>query len=107
MYKVGFIGRYKPGIGKDEGRAHWEGIHADLTAATPGLRKFVLNLSTQNLGELGPNDEPVRYDGYAWLWFHDREAFDAATESDEWTAAAEDAGEFLVLKRGAMAASVE
>jgi uncharacterized protein (TIGR02118 family) len=95
MHKVGFIGRYKDDVGTEAGRAHWEGEHAELTAAVPGLAKYVLNLATQNLGLLGVNDEPLKYHGYAWMWFDDQAAFEAATASDAWSAVVADAGEFL------------
>jgi uncharacterized protein (TIGR02118 family) len=95
MHKVGFIGRYLPGVSKADGRAHWEGQHAAITAAVPGIVKYRLNFATANLGLVDVNDDPTRFDGYACIWFADQAAFDSAMQSPEWGAVVADAAEFL------------
>src|SRR5262245_14663406 len=95
MYKVGFIGRYLPGIDAATGRARWEGQHAQLTAAVPGVLKYRLNFPTQNVVLLGVTDDPTRFSGYACIWFADEEAFHAVLASPEWATVAADAAEFL------------
>ncbi len=108
MYKVGFIGRYLPGIDAAAGRAQWAGPHAHLTAAVPGVVKYRLNFATQNVVLLGVTDDPTRFSGYACIWFEDESTFHAALASPEWAAVVADAGEFLDLDYTiSMSAAVE
>ena len=95
MLKVGLIGRYLPGVDPGAGRARWEGPHAALTAAVPGVVKYRLNFPTQNVVLLGVTDDPTRFSGYACIWFADESAFRAALTSPEWAAVVADAAEFL------------
>ena len=108
MFKLGFIGRYLPGIDAAAGRARWQGPHARLTAGVPGVVKYRLNFPTQNVVLLGVTDAPNKFSGYACMWFADESAFQAAMASPEWAAVAADAAEFLDMDYTlSMAAVVE
>jgi len=61
-------------------------VHGPMAAAIPGLRKLVLTRTSDVLGEGEPPFHRI-----AELWFEDRAALDAALESPELAAAAEDA----------------
>jgi uncharacterized protein (TIGR02118 family) len=65
---------------------YYEATHAPLAAAIPGLQRLVLTRTSDALG-----DEPSPFHRVAELWFEDRAALDAALDSPELTAAAEDA----------------
>jgi uncharacterized protein (TIGR02118 family) len=67
---------------------HYVEIHAPLAAAIPGLEKLVLTHTGETLGE-----EPSPFHRLAELWFADKAAFEAAAESPELAAAAQDAQE--------------
>lgn len=108
MYKIGLIGRFLPGTDAVAGRARWEGEHARLTAAVPGVVRYRLNFPTQNVVLLGVTDEPTRFDGYACIWFADEPAFQRALAGPEWAAVAADAAQFLdVDYSSSMSAAVE
>lgn len=108
MYKVGLIGRYRAGISPSDGRLRWAGTHAELMARLPELERLQLNFSTQNLGELGVNDAPVSFDGYAWMWYTSVDGWATALASPEWHDVLSDAAEFLDLDfTMAMAATIE
>jgi len=67
---------------------HYVEVHGPLAAAIPGLQKLVLTRTGDTIGE---GDPP--FHRLAELWFEDRAALDAALESPELAAAAEDAVE--------------
>ena len=67
---------------------HYETVHAPLAAAIPGLKQLVLTRTDETLGE---GESP--FHRIAELWFEDRAALDAAADSPELAAAAEDAEE--------------
>ena len=68
---------------------HWTTTHADLAATMPGLRGYSINLPS-------PQQRSQRAkDGYAALWFDDREALKAAWQSPEGQATAEDGTLFM------------
>ena len=95
MYKIASIGRFQPGTAKPDGRARWTGPHGALGAAVPGIERYVQSHSTETLGLLGPTDARPAFDGYACLWFADRQAFDASVATPEWAALAADSGTLL------------
>ena len=93
MFKVVSVTRFRKGLERDEARRLW---HADgqLALATPGLVRYVQNHWQQEadprfvLGTFG--DGSPAFDGHAELWFRDRQAFEAAMETEEWAATIED-----------------
>lgn len=60
-------------------------VHAPLAAKIPGLQRLVLTRTADVLGE---GESP--FHRIAELWFEDAEALDAAVDSPELQAAAED-----------------
>lgn len=108
MYKIARIGRYAPGVSKEDGRRRWSGPVAALGAAVPGVERYVQSHSTQSLGLLGVNDDPPKFDGYACVWFTDRDAYTASTATAEWEALAASANElFDVDWMSSMSAAVD
>jgi uncharacterized protein (TIGR02118 family) len=80
---------------------HYEEVHAPLVKKIPGLQSFVLNTVTESL--LG--EEPA-YVLIAEMTFANRASFDAAMESPENQAAAQDLMSFAKGKVRMMVADV-
>ncbi len=89
MYKVASFGRFLPTLDKDEARSYWRDVHGPLGRAVPGVVRYVQNHIVGSPPEVG-REVPIPFDGYACLWFTDRAAFEAATQTPEWQALAED-----------------
>lgn len=78
---------------------YWRDVHAPISAKAPGLRGYVVSEVTRKLqGEM-------ETEAFVEQWFDDEQAYRAAGESDEVTAAWEDvpryaktSGTFWVVK---------
>ncbi len=74
---------------------HWVDIHAPLALTVPGLRRYVQNhvQSERSRPDIPTTD--VAVDGIAELWYDDRAAMEAATQSAEMKALHADGALFI------------
>lgn len=108
MYKIAQVVDFASEVDRTEARRHWRTQHAGLGAAVPGVRRYVQNSPTASLGLLGVTDAPTDFDGYACVWFDDRQTLDTALGSAEWAAMRSDAESFLAPDPGhSLLATVE
>jgi len=70
---------------------YWLGIHGQIGARIPGLRRLV---QSHRLTVVGDNRQPD-YDGVAELWFDDLQSLLAARQSAEWKASTQDEANFI------------
>jgi hypothetical protein len=92
VYKIVQAMRFAPGTDREDGLEQWLGDHAELGRRVPGVRRYVQNAVTASLDLVGIDTSiPNAFDGYACVWFDDRDAYAAATTSEEWAAASADA----------------
>jgi uncharacterized protein (TIGR02118 family) len=90
VLKVVFLVHKRPDIGSEEFRRHWRQTQGALGAKIPGTRKYVQN---HTVGSLGEGVAP--YDGFAEMWFDNKEAFEQAMATPEAQAAIADLPNFL------------
>jgi uncharacterized protein (TIGR02118 family) len=95
MWKVVFFLRYRDDMDRAEAERRFAGSHAEIVLETPGLLRYVQNsvLDTGGPGQ-SAGGRPLA-DAYAAMWFADRDAYLAATQTPQWQRAAEDAGEIF------------
>jgi uncharacterized protein (TIGR02118 family) len=86
MYKLYAVWTHPNDV--DAFEQHYTSVHAPLAAAIPGLQRLALTRTSDVLGE---GNSP--FHRIAELWFEDEAAMQAAADSPELQAAAEDAGE--------------
>ncbi len=93
-FKVVWVCRFKPGVDRAAGHAHWEEVHG------PIFRSLEIDRYVQNhvVGAL-PGGEYPDFEGFSECWFPDRERFVTAIESDAWAAAVRDGEAFLDFSR--------
>jgi uncharacterized protein (TIGR02118 family) len=92
LFKVGWIGRYRPGRDRDEAHRAWTDGHRALLDRVPGLLRHAQNHAAQTIGPEGFTHElPLAFDGIAEFWFQDRPSYREAMASPEWEAVLEDA----------------
>jgi uncharacterized protein (TIGR02118 family) len=98
LFKVGWIGRYRPGRDRDEAHRAWTNGHRALLDAVPGLLRHAQNHAEEAIGPDGfTPDIPLAFDGIAEFWFQDRPSYLAAMASPEWEAVLADAAELFDL----------
>lgn len=73
MVKLVCLLQRRPDISRADFHRWWTDEHIPLVRQFPGLRKYVVSLTTRSI--LGGPDE---WDGVAELWFDTEEAVDAA-----------------------------
>lgn len=91
--KIVYLVEKRPELGDDAFTAHWHGIHAELATHMPGLRGYAINSPSASQRGRRP------IDGFAELWFADRDAAVAAWASPEGMATAADGAEFMAGTR--------
>lgn len=109
MYKIVFFLRFRQDVDRANAERRFAGDHADLGLAIPGLLRYVQNPVLTASTNAGVSSEEPLVDAFAAMWFADRDAYLAATESAAWQRAAEDAAEIFDidwLKQG-WAAEIE
>ena len=85
----------KPHLTHAEFRRVWEGEHAPMVRAVPGVRRYVLSfVLDQPSGALVPI-LPVDVDAVAELWYDDRAALARAGASPELKAVLENGARYL------------
>ena len=82
MVKAIFIVSKLPGLTLSEFFERWQESHGALTAATPGLRRYVQNHAVP----AAYAGEAQTHDGWSELWFDDLDALRVAVASPEWQA---------------------
>lgn len=90
MLKVVFLVQKKAGMESNDFRRHWRETQGSLAAKIPGMRKYV-----QRHIVATPDGSHPSLDGFAEVWFDDREAFDRAMATPEAKAATDDLANFL------------
>lgn len=95
MYDVAIILHEQAGLDRDAAVAHWRTTHADIARRLPGLRAY-----SQGPSYLGEGAAPNL--GVAVLSFDSKEAFELATATPEFGAAAADLAKFADPARMAM-----
>jgi hypothetical protein len=88
-YKVVWVARFKEGMSREEGRAHWAGIHGPIFEQLD-IDRYVQNHVVGPVGPEGENDAAIGFDGFSECWFRDERQFLEAVESDTWAVAVED-----------------
>ncbi len=73
MVKLVCLLQRRPEVSRKEFHRWWTAEHIPLVRKFPGLRKYVVSLTTRSI--LGGSDE---WDGVAELWFESEQAVDAA-----------------------------
>jgi len=81
MWKVVFFLRYRDDVDRAEAERRFAGSHAEIVLETPGLLRYVQNsvLDTGGPGQ-SAGGRPLA-DAYAAMWFADRDAYLAATQT--------------------------
>lgn len=93
-FKVVWVCRFKPGVDREAGHAHWQNVHG------PIFRSLEIDRYVQNhvVGAL-PGGQDPSFEGFSEVWFADRERFVRAIESEAWARAVEDGESFLDFSR--------
>jgi uncharacterized protein (TIGR02118 family) len=87
VYKVIWLVKFRKDMQRNEVLRWWRGHHGDLARATPGMIRYVQNHWVSPLDP--PTQLPISgaepaFDGHAEHWFENREAYEAAMQSEEW-----------------------
>jgi uncharacterized protein (TIGR02118 family) len=94
MLKVVFLVHKRSDMDSEEFRRYWRETQGSLGAKIPGTRKYMQNHSVVSQGGgLAP------YDGFAEMWFDNKEAFEQAMATPEAQAAIADLPNFLDTAR--------
>ena len=88
MFGVTFVLREKDGTDRAEALRYWRDTHGPILRGVPGLRRYV-----QQHAVGAPEGEPP-FLGVATIYFDDRDAFVAASQSEEFAAAVADVADF-------------
>jgi uncharacterized protein (TIGR02118 family) len=91
--KVVYLVEKRPELSDAAFLEHWHGVHAELAQGMPGLLGYSINAPSP----LQRGARPI--DGFAALWFANREAAKAAWQSPEGIATANDGLEFMASTR--------
>lgn len=91
--QVVYLVEKRPELSDEAFLDHWHGVHAELAMGMPGLLGYSINAPSPL--QRGPR--PI--DGFAALWFADREAAKVAWASPEGVATAADGQEFMAGTR--------
>ena len=92
MVKIVYVIKRKEEISVEEFQTYWRETHAPITAAIPGVRRYV---QCHTLPELyGDSDDPA-FDGAAELCFDSLEAMQEAFRTKETAAARKSELEFI------------
>ena len=94
MLKAVFLVHKRADTDAQEFRRHWRETQGSLGAKIPGTRKYVQNHTLTPPGGGAPP-----YDGFAEMWFDNKEAFEQAMATPEAQAAIADLPNFLDTKR--------
>jgi uncharacterized protein (TIGR02118 family) len=94
MLKVVFLVHKKSGMDSDEFRRHWRQTQGSLGAKIPGTRKYVQNHSVNSVG-----GGAAAYDGFAEMWFDNKESFEQAMATPQAQAAIADLPNFIDTTR--------
>jgi uncharacterized protein (TIGR02118 family) len=87
MVKAVFMVARRPGLTVEEFQEHWFGVHGQLVAQVPGLRRYVQNHAVQ--AAYGLPARPMTHDGFSELWFDDLAQLQHAATTPQWRAAKE------------------
>ena len=90
MIKMVFLVHKRQDMDAEAFRRYWRETHGPIAAKLPGLRKYV-----QNHSILDPDGTPPPYDGFAEMWFDNRESMEQALASPEGQATIGDTANFL------------
>jgi len=98
MYKIVFFLRFRADVDRADADRRFAGDHAQLALAIPGLLRYVQNKVLTASNNTGVSRDKPLVDAFAAMWFADRGAYLAATESPQWLRAAEDAAEIFDIE---------
>jgi len=74
----------KNGMSAEEFRLQWLGVHGQIARNLPGIRGLIFSEAFGGgAGGAPASSFPMAIDGFAQMWFANREAFVAATASDQ------------------------
>ena len=73
----------KAGMTREQFTRHWLEVHAPLTHAVPGLRRYVQSHIVDEYRRPDIPTTPIEVDDIAELWFEDRAAMDRALAAPE------------------------
>ncbi len=90
MLKIVFLVHKRADMDVQDFRRHWRETQGALSAKIPGVRKYI-----QNHTIAAPDGGTPPYDGFAELWFDNKEALEQAMASPEAQAAIADLPNFL------------
>ncbi len=73
----------KSHLSRAEFRKVWEGEHAPMVRAVPGVRRYVLSFVIEEPERANAPIQPMSVDAMAELWYDDRAALQRAAASPE------------------------
>ncbi len=94
MLKIVFLVHKRADMDAQDFRRYWRETQGAISAKIPGVRKYI-----QNHTIAAPNGGTPPYDGFAEMWFDNREALEQAMASPEAQAAIADLPNFLDAER--------
>jgi len=74
----------KAGTTREQFTRHWLEVHAPLTHAVPGLRRYVQSHIVDEYRRSDIPTTPIEVDGIAELWFEDRAARTTPSPRPRW-----------------------
>ena len=92
MHKVVFFLKFRNDVDRAEADRHFAQEHAALVLEVPGLVRYVQNPLVTSATLAGTSEAAPVADGFAAMWFEDREGYLAAIASPQWQRVVEDAG---------------
>jgi hypothetical protein len=96
-YKVVWIVRFKPGLGKGEGHEYWEHVHGPIVRDA-GIDRYVQNHVIGPLDIVGYEATPD-FDGFSECWFADEQGFIDALATPQWRRLHEDRHQIFDMSR--------
>ena len=73
----------RPELSREEFARHWREMHGELSRRVPNMLRYVQNLVTEEVPHPHLPAGVSNIDGFAEIWFEDRETMEAALATEE------------------------
>ena len=73
----------RPELSREEFHKHWREVHGELSKRVPNMLRYVQKLVTEEVPHPHLPGGVSGIDGFAEIWFKDRETMEAALDTDE------------------------
>lgn len=73
----------RPELSREEFAKHWREVHGELSKRVPNMLRYVQNLVTEEVPHPHLPGGVSNIDGFAEIWFKDRETMEAALTTEE------------------------